>query len=213
MNVTVHYDDRHNQATMGSDARDRMIASTTALIRARGVEATSLSDVLAHSGAPRGSIYHHFPGGKAQLVEEATRVAGGGFAEGMAAALATDDPLTALRAFADGWRAVLRASDFQDGCPIAAVAVESGGTGAGARAGAGVGDGALHAAGEAFAAWQDLLAAALQRRGVQPARAASLATLAVAAIEGAVILARAQRSEAPLERVADELLRVAEAAM
>ena len=91
-----------------TDARDRMIASTTALIRERGVEATALSDVLEHSGAPRGSIYHHFPGGKAQLVEEATRAAAGDFAAGMAAALEADDPLFALRAFADGWRAVLR---------------------------------------------------------------------------------------------------------
>ncbi|WP_445152399.1 TetR/AcrR family transcriptional regulator [Baekduia sp. Peel2402] len=187
---------------MASDARDRMIASTTALIRERGVEATSLSDVLAHSGAPRGSIYHHFPGGKAQLVEEATRAAGGMFAAGMVAALEADDPLAALRAFADGWRAVLRESDFAAGCPIAAVAVEGTNNVA-----------ACDAAGEAFTDWQEVLAAALRRRGVQEARAASLATLAVAAIEGAVILARAQRSEAPLERVADELLRVAEAAM
>lgn len=185
-----------------SDARDRMIASTTALIRERGVEATALSDVLEHSGAPRGSIYHHFPGGKAQLVEEATRAAAGGFAAGMVAALEADDPLVALRAFADGWRAVLRESDFGAGCPIAAVAVE--------------GDRnpcARDAAGAAFASWQALLAGALERRGVEAERAASLAALAVAAIEGAVVLARAQRSEAPLERVSDELLRVAEAAM
>ena len=71
---------------MASDAREKMIQSTTALVRERGVEATALSDVLEHSGAPRGSIYHHFPGGKAQLVEEATRAAAGAFAAGMVAA-------------------------------------------------------------------------------------------------------------------------------
>lgn len=185
-----------------SDARDRMIASATALIRERGVEATALSDVLEHSGAPRGSIYHHFPGGKAQLVEEATRSAAGAFAAGMDAALAADDPLVALRAFADGWLAVLRESDFGAGCPIVAVAVE-GERNAAARA----------AAGEAFVAWQARLAVALERRGVARERAASLAALAVAAIEGAVVLARAQRSAEPLERVADELLRVAADAM
>lgn len=185
-----------------TDARDRMIASTAALIRERGVEATALSDVLAHSGAPRGSIYHHFPGGKAQLVEAATRAAGGALADGMVAALEAEDPLVALRAFADGWRVVLRASDFGAGCPVVAVAVE-GDRNPGARA----------AAGEAFASWQAKLAGALERRGVDGERAASLATLAVAAIEGAVVLARAQRSEAPLERVADELVRVADAAM
>jgi TetR/AcrR family transcriptional regulator, lmrAB and yxaGH operons repressor len=187
---------------MASDARERMIRSTTLLIRERGVEATALSDVLEHSGAPRGSIYHHFPGGKAQLVEEATRVAGGAFAEGMVAALDAGDPLAALRAFADLWLATLRESDFGAGCPIAAVAVE------GDRMPA-----ARAAAGEAFAAWQKALAAALRRQGVARGRAASLAALAVASIEGAVVLARAQRSSVPLERVADELLRVAERAL
>jgi AcrR family transcriptional regulator len=187
---------------MAGDARDRMIRSTTALVRERGVEATALSDVLEHSGAPRGSIYHHFPGGKAQLVEEATRVAGGAFAEGMVAALDAGDPLAALRAFADLWLATLRESDYGAGCPIVAVAVE------GDRMPA-----ARAAAGEAFAAWQGGLAGALARRGIAQERAASLAALAVAAIEGGVLLARAQRSSEPLERVRDELLAVAAAAI
>ena len=53
-----------------------MIETAAVVMRERGVEATSFSEVLARSGAPRGSIYHHFPGGKAQLIEEATRYAG-----------------------------------------------------------------------------------------------------------------------------------------
>ncbi|HWI75065.1 MAG TPA: TetR family transcriptional regulator [Baekduia sp.] len=187
---------------MASDAREKMIESTTALVRERGVEATALSDVLEHSGAPRGSIYHHFPGGKAQLVEEATRAAGGAFAEGMVAALDAGDPLAALHAFADLWLATLRESDYGAGCPIVAVAVE------GDRMPA-----ARAAAGDAFAAWQRALAEALARRGIAKARAASLAALAVASIEGGVILARAQRSPEPLERVRDELLAVAASAL
>lgn len=185
-----------------SDARERMINSTAALVRERGVEATALSDVLEHSGAPRGSIYHHFPGGKAQLVGEATRAAGAAFADGMVAALERDDPLVALRAFADLWLATLRESDFGAGCPIVAVAVE------GDRMPA-----ARAAAGAAFADWQLALAGALERHGVASDRAASLATLTVAAIEGAVVLARAQRSAQPLERVREELLAVAAAAL
>jgi TetR/AcrR family transcriptional repressor of lmrAB and yxaGH operons len=187
---------------MTGDARERMINSTAALMRERGVEATALSDVLEHSGAPRGSIYHHFPGGKAQLVGEATRAAGAAFADGMVAALERDDPLVALRAFADLWLATLCESDFGAGCPIVAVAVE------GDRMPA-----ARAAAGAAFADWQRALAGALERHGVARERAASLATLAVAAIEGAVVLARAQRSAEPLERVREELLAVAAAAL
>ena len=56
-----------------SDARDRMIQSAALLFRERGIEGTAFADVLQRSGAPRGSVYHHFPGGKQQLAEEATR--------------------------------------------------------------------------------------------------------------------------------------------
>jgi TetR/AcrR family transcriptional repressor of lmrAB and yxaGH operons len=64
------------------------------------------------------------------------------------------------------------------------------------------------AAGVAFARWEELIADALGRRGIAPERAGSIATLTIAAIAGAVIVARAQRSSAPLERVVGELERV-----
>ena len=171
-----------------------MIASAAALIRERGVEATSFSDVLAHSGAPRGSIYHHFPRGKQQLVEEATRYAGEVIATGLARALDEKDPVAALRAFAATWEGVLRSSDFAAGCPVVAATLE------GDRSPA-----ARERAAAAFARWEALYAEALERHGVTTERARSLATLSVAAIEGAVVLARAQRSTEPLRRVAAEL--------
>jgi AcrR family transcriptional regulator len=171
-----------------------MIRSAAVLFRERGVHGTSLSDVVAHSSAPRGSIYHWFPGGKAQLAAEATRYSGEFIAGGIAAALEEDDPVAAVRAFASLWRGVLRESEFSAGCPIVSATLE------GDRAPA-----ARDAAGAAFARWQELLADAFRRRGATAARARSLATLTVAAVEGAIVLSRAQRSSAPLERVADEL--------
>jgi AcrR family transcriptional regulator len=182
------------QPPMRSDARQRMIESAALLMRERGVEATSFSELLERSGAPRGSIYHHFPGGKAQLVEEATRYAGDFIAAGLAAALARDDPVAAIHGFAQVWRRTLQDSDFGAGCPVVAATLE------GERSPA-----ARDAAGAAFGRWQGLLADAFDRCGVPPERSGSLATLAVAAIEGAVVLARAQRSTEPLEQVADEL--------
>src|SRR5213082_2487619 len=95
---------RTDEPASRTNARERMIRSAAVLFREHGVEGTSFSDVLAHSGAPRGSIYHHFPGGKAQLVEEATRYGGEFIAAGMAAALEEDDPLSALDDFAEYWR-------------------------------------------------------------------------------------------------------------
>jgi len=171
-----------------------MIRSAAVLFRERGVYGTSLSDVVAHSEAPRGSIYHWFPGGKAQLAEEATRYAGEFIAAGIAAALEQDDPVAAVRAFAALWREILRDSDFSAGCPIVSATLEGDRTPA-----------ARDAAGAAFARWQELLADAFRSRGVTPARAESLSTLVVAAVEGAIVLSRAQRSSAPLERVAGEL--------
>ena len=176
------------------DARRQMIHSAATLIRERGVEGTSFSHVLAHSGAPRGSIYHHFPGGKAQLVKEATRYAGEVVAKGLAKALDGEDPATALRAFVATWEAVLRGSGFEAGCSVVAATLE------GDRSPA-----AREQAAAAFARWEQLYAGALERRGVGAARARSLATLAVASIEGAVVLARAHRSAEPLRRVAREL--------
>ena len=95
------------------DARTRMIQSTAVLIRERGVEGTSFADVIEHSGAPRGSIYHHFPGGKAQLVEEATAFAGDLIAAGLARALETKEPAVAIRRFVQTWRRALEESDLR----------------------------------------------------------------------------------------------------
>jgi AcrR family transcriptional regulator len=175
-----------------------MIASAALLMRERGVEATSFTDVLELSGAPRGSIYHHFPGGKSQLVKEATMYAGDYVAAGLAVALADNDndPVAAFKRFVTLWRQILADSDFAAGCPVVAATLE-GDRSPGARA----------AAAAAFTRWNDVLAAAFESHGVEAERAGSVATLIVAAIEGAVILSRAQRSTEPLERVVAELER------
>lgn len=181
-----------------SDARNRMIQSAALLFRERGVEGTAFADVLEHSGAPRGSVYHHFPGGKQQIAEEATRWAGDFMAAGLAAALEQDDPLAALDTFVQLWAGILAESDYEAGCPIVAAALEGSRT-PGARA----------EAATAFSNWEQLLAQALAESGVHRDRARSLATLIIAAIEGAVVLARAERTTEPLARVAGELRTIA----
>jgi TetR/AcrR family transcriptional regulator, lmrAB and yxaGH operons repressor len=180
---------------MTTDPRQRMIESAAVLMRERGVSATSFTEVLAHSGAPRGSIYHHFPGGKAQLIDEATRYAGEFTAAAFATALAQDDPVAAISRFTDMWVRILQRSDFGAGCPVVAAALEGA-------------DVARKSAAQGFAKWQALLAKALEPHGVDPERARSLAALTIAAIEGGIVLARAQRSPEPLERVAQELERL-----
>jgi AcrR family transcriptional regulator len=182
---------------MSTDARQRMIETAALVMRERGVEATSFSEVITRSGAPRGSIYHHFPDGKAQLIEEATRYAGEFTASGLVAALAEDDPVAAIRAFSAMWGRILRRSDFGAGCPVVAASLE-GERMAGARG----------AAAAAFEHWETLLTDGLARHIASREQARALATLVIASIEGAVVVARAVRSTGPLERVGGELERI-----
>ena len=58
---------------MAGDVRQRMVLSALYLFAERGVQGTSIADVLERSGAPRGSVYHHFPGGKDEIVSAAKR--------------------------------------------------------------------------------------------------------------------------------------------
>ena len=176
------------------DSRTRMIASAAELFREQGYSATGFRDVVEHSGAPRGSIYHHFPGGKAQLAQEVVQLASDVTARRIERAAADGDPQAMLDAFADGWRRQLERSDFRAGRPVVAVAVAADATPAGAAAAA-----------AAFERWETLFAQTLRRSGIPRARAGRIATLTVAAMEGAVIQCRAARSVTPLAEVRREL--------
>jgi AcrR family transcriptional regulator len=179
---------------MASDSRERMVRSAAFLLREHGYAGTGFRDVIAHSEAPWGSIYHHFPGGKAQLAEEAVRYAGDLVAQ-LIEHSPPDDPVTTLRGFVAIWRQGLESSEFRAGCPVVAVATE-----------APADQPALsEAAAHAFAQWEQALATTLRRAGIPRARSRRLATITVAGIEGAIVLARARRTTQPLDDVGKEL--------
>jgi AcrR family transcriptional regulator len=176
-----------------------MILSTALLIRERGARATSLDAILAHSGAPRGSIYHHFPGGREQLLREATAYSG----EYVARKLernAGEHPLAALDELFDEYRANLEATEFRAGCPVVAVAVESPTDGPDLR----------DCTRDAFERWRRAIADGLAKYGIDADRADEIALNAIAAFEGAIVLCRSYRDLEPLERVRDELHRQVE---
>ncbi len=178
-----------------SDSRERMISSAVALLREYGASATSVDRVLAHSGAPRGSVYHHFPGGRTQLIGEAVASVGDVVSALIEDAARSGDPLEAIDAFFALWRDRLIESGFRAGCSIAAVAVETN-------------DDApqlSRAAAAYFARWQQALAGVFTRNGVSVERGRRLAAFVVAAVEGAVIMCRAERSIVPLEAAAAEI--------
>jgi AcrR family transcriptional regulator len=184
-------------AKVKAGPRQRMIASTALLMRERGARATSIDAVLEHSGAPRGSVYHHFPGGREQLLREATDYAGEYVARRLERA-PVDDPLAALDGLIDEYRATLLATDFRAGCPVVAVAVES------AEDGPDLRDDVVGA----FDRWRRTIARGLAAAGIADARADELAMHVVASFEGAVILSRAYRDLAPLENFRCEFHRL-----
>src|SRR5215211_1472182 len=173
-----------------SDRRNRMIQSAALLFREQGYSGTGFRDVIEHSGAPRGSIYHHFPGGKEQLAADTVAWAAAVIERQIERAAQDGNPLVALDMFVEAWREVLEDSNFRAGCPIVAVAAE-----------ADAGSTATAAAAAAFGRWQDLIAHALLDAGVSRTDARRLATTVVAAIEGAILLCRVRRDIRPLRDV------------
>lgn len=180
---------------MATDSRTRMVQSAALLLRERGLSGTSFRDVIEHSGAPRGSIYHHFPEGKRQLVREAVEMSGGWVGDAIAHLDESGDPIVTLHAFLGVWADILRASDFRAGCPVVAVSVEANDDE----------PEVTEAAAAAFRRWTRELAAGLERSGMEAEGARRMATFTVAAIEGAVVLCRAKRSTQPLDDVGAEL--------
>ncbi|MBI2703322.1 MULTISPECIES: TetR family transcriptional regulator C-terminal domain-containing protein [Mycobacterium] len=178
--------------------RDRMVMSAALLIRERGARATAIADVLAHSGAPRGSAYHHFPGGRTQLLCEAVDLAG----EHIAALIAeAHSGLELLDTLIDKYREQLLATEFRAGCPIAAVSVEAGFDQDDRDRMAPV----VQRAAAAFDRWSELITQRFVADGIDSQRAGELAELATATLEGALLLARVRRDLAPLDLVHRQL--------
>lgn len=181
-------------AAKSTDTRRRMLDSTADLLGRNGTAGTTVDAVLAHSGAPRGSVYHHFPDGRRQLVVEAVRASGARVDSVIDAAVTDGDPELVLRQLVTFWRTMLVASDYRAGCPVVAVAV----------GGADQVPGAADAVAQVFADWRARLVTLLAP-GRPPAQARRLANLLVAAVEGALVLSRAERSTRPLDDVVAEL--------
>lgn len=173
--------------------RERMVISAALLIRERGAHATAISDVLEHSGAPRGSAYHYFPGGRTQLLCEAVDYAG----EHVAAIIAeAEGGLQLIDTLIGKYRQQLLDSDYRAGCPIVAVSVEAGEQEDAERMAP-----VVERAAAVFDRWTDLIAQRFTADGIPRERAGELAVLATAALEGAIVLARVRRDLRPLDVV------------
>ena len=162
--------------------RERILFATAELFRRQGYNGTGLKQVVADAEAPFGSLYHHFPGGKQELGEEVIHAAGA-FFQALVVAVYDEEATTeaAVRSIFSGAAETLEATDYEDACPIATVALEVASTD----------DRLRQATADVFEQWTVALT---ERLGD---RAQALAV--IAALEGAFVLCRASRSTEPMQ--------------
>jgi TetR/AcrR family transcriptional repressor of lmrAB and yxaGH operons len=176
----------------GEQTRQRMIDATATLLQAQGYAGTGMAQIIEEAGAPRGSLYFHFPGGKEELAAAAVRKSGALWREAIMEAVDTAPNLAAgIRAACQVLADNLSDSEFEQGCPVATVALE-----------ASPRSDLLHeACAECFGDWHQLIVGRLGALGLAAERAVPLATATVAMIEGAIVLCKARRSTEPLDHV------------
>lgn len=185
--------------TESGSSRAAFVSATAALLRRQGYNGTGLNEIVVLSGAPKGSLYFHFPGGKEELAAAAMALSGEQLRSAIASVLAPEVPLgKALGRLVDSLAAGLERSDYRNGCPIATATLEAAAASESIRV----------AADDAFTSWLDVLAERFAGSGLGPQAASRRATLILSAIEGALILARARRDLGPLTAVRDELVQL-----
>ena len=179
-----------------TDTRQRMLDTAADLFQTQGYHATGLTQLTTAGGAPKGSLYFHFPGGKEQLAAEAVRLSSERTGTLLEAILGdAPDPATGIDRAVDALANFLTGSDFQRGCPIATVALDA----------AAASDPIRDACVDGYASWHGILTGYLAGQGLSPERTEELATIVLAAIEGGLLLARTRRDLAPLRAVAAHL--------
>ena len=163
------------------------------LFRRQGYAGTGLQQILNESGAPKGSLYHYFPGGKEALAEAATRNAGGLVAEMLEDCLSrTRSAESYTTKVCNTYARWMNESGFMSGCPIATTVLECAPTS----------EAITRTGNIVFDEWVDITARAFIRDGISPAKAKQRAEAFVAALEGALILSRVRESTSPLSSVA-----------
>jgi AcrR family transcriptional regulator len=175
---------------VATGTRDRILDTTAELFRERGYAGTGLKAISTSAGAPFGSVYHHFPGGKDELAAAALRRSAAGYAARVGGVLAElpDDVVGAVRHAFDAAARTLEDTDYADACPIATVALEVASTNEPLR----------QVTAEIFEGWLASLDLLFAAAGADASTARRLATLFLAALEGGFLLCRAAKDPAPM---------------
>jgi TetR/AcrR family transcriptional repressor of lmrAB and yxaGH operons len=188
-----------NPQTKGAATKQRMVESMLDLVEVHGYSGTGLNTVLARSGAPKGSLYFHFPEGKEQLGELAVGLAAERFetliGQALQGAGSGGSTGEIVESVVDGLSHILEESNFTVGCPVSVVALEMGAESERLRT----------ACAQAYATWTVPVAEFLRGRGHAEVEARRMASSIVSLMEGAMIVARAARDVQPLRDAAQTL--------
>ncbi|MEV4481384.1 TetR/AcrR family transcriptional regulator [Micromonospora coxensis] len=191
--------DTKGSRSKGAATQQRMVESMLELVQVHGYAGSGLNTVLAHSGAPKGSLYFHFPEGKEQLGERAVGLAAERFETLITDAFTTADPQAGAGSVVESVVEVLcrmlTESDFSVGCPVSVVALEMGVESERLR----------RACERAYESWIVPVADFLVTRGHGEAAARATASSVISLVEGAMIVARARRDVQPMRDAARTL--------
>ena len=180
-----------------ADPKEKTLSAAVKLFSQRGYHGTGLQDILEAGGAPRGSLYFHFPKGKEQIGEAAVLLGTEGVREFITDAAQTSGSVQAfLVKLARGMAANLERSGYREGCPVATTALET----------AAQSDVLGRAARTAFQTWEQEIKRALISFGMKANQADRTATAVLSQLEGALLLARTYRSLEPMQRAEKALL-------
>ncbi|MFG2874991.1 TetR/AcrR family transcriptional regulator [Streptomyces sp. NPDC048337] len=186
-------------ATTAPGTRDRLVRTASRLMQHGGYENTPVKQLVREAEATLGSLYHFFPGGKQELAVAAIHFGDEEFAEALRAGLSTHtDPARAIEAVAALLADHLAASDWRDGCPVTATALETVGRLPDIQA----------ACARAFANWQQLVAAKLLASGHPEPEARDLAVTVISTLEGAEMTSQVTQSRTPLLLAGQHLARL-----
>lgn len=178
------------------DTKERFIQTAVQLIEVQGYHATGLSQIIKQSGAPKGSLYYHFPDGKEELAVEAVRQAADNLVSLIRENVKESLPVAeAIRDFVRGVARGVEMTNYQTGGPLTAVAMETATTSERLNL----------ACREAFSRIISVFAQKLTLSGYSGMQADQLAVFITAAIEGGIILSRTNHSGEPLRFVAEQL--------